>query len=811
MPTTAALSAPPRHRGWRLLGEVIAALVLLAAAMLGFLYVYVRGVQPQLDGRLALAGLQAPATIVRDRWGIAHIQAASIHDLFLAQGFAMAQDRLWQMDLMRRLAEGRLAAIFGPEALPLDKQNRELGLGRMARRNARHLEPGEAALLEAFAEGVNDYIGRRQNHLPLSFQLLHYRPQAWQPSDTLAVAAYMYQTLASDYKDKLIRETFLAKLGPILGAELFPDQSPWDVPPGAPPPQAPAQLLPASQNRMRPPLQVFVAPSQRSQQRGGSNNWVLAGWRSSTGLPLLANDPHLEFQIPGLWWTASLRSPQLHVAGVAIAGVPGIVIGHNDQIAWGVTNGDADVQDLYRAKLDGKGNVLTPTGWIKLRHWHEVIRVKNQAAVRLDIAVTPHGPIIAHDAGGPLALAWSMYAPGALREMHVFLEIDEAQNWQEFEQALAGFAGPAQNFVYADRAGHIGYQLAGWVPVRRGFEGSVPVPGDQAGYEWQGWIPFSRLPRALDPSSGILATANGRITPNGYRYVISTDWDAPNRTRRIYALLQARERWTPAALGSVQTDAVSEQDRDFAAALVAAGRAAETGGGGLSPRLRQAVNLLRGFRGAMNHESAAPTLAYFTRQELLQEVLAAKVGAAQARDYKWSEAPVFEQWLVRQQPPQWLPHGYADWNALLLHCLSQVVQRITLRPGTAHWGHDQRLSLLHPVFSQVPFARGWADLGPVEIDGSPLTIKQARNPSLGDKVELGPSMRFIADPADWDQSTLTLVAGESGLPFNRHYRDQFSAYLAGRGLPLWFSAQAVAMDAVHSLRLEPAASRRTNP
>lgn len=801
MGSTPAQAPAARARGWRIALEIIAAVLVLCLAGAGYLYFYVRGDQPRVEGQLELAGLEGPATIVRDELGVAHIRAGNVHDLYLAMGFAMAQDRLWQMDLMRRLGEGRLAEVFGPAALPLDEDNRRLGLGRAAAAEARRLRPEEADLLDAFGAGVNDFITRRSNHLPLEFELLHYRPEAWRPEDSLALAAYMYQTLASDYKSKLIRETFLAKLGPVLGNQLFPDRSPWDIPPGG-------KLAEPRRTQAELDAPVFAAPLPTLAPRGGSNNWVVSGARSATGLPLLANDPHLEFQVPGLWWTVELRSPQLHVAGVAIAGVPGVIIGHNDWIAWGVTNSDADAQDLYREKLDGKGNVLTPSGWVPLRHWRETIAVKDQPSVRLDIAVTPHGPVVARDAGGPLALAWTMYAPGALQATQVFLEIGEARNWQEFEAALASFAGPAQNFVYADRAGHIGYQLAGWVPERRGFDGSIPVPGSQPAYAWRGWIPFAELPRVLDPASGVLATANSRVSPDGYRHVISTDWDAPNRTRRIYALLGQRERWDPQGFGQIQSDVVSEQDRDFAAALVEAGRAETVAGTAIPAMTRHALELLRGFGGAMDHESSAPTLAYWTREELLREVLAAKVGDGLARAYKWDEAPVFEQWLLRQRPAEWLPPGYAGngggWDALLLHCLGQVAERLSLEPGPLHWGHFEILSVPHPVFSHLPLLRDYADLGPVEINGSPLTVRQARTPNLGNRVQLGPSMRFIADPADWDRSTLTLVAGESGLPFNPHYRDQFAAYLAGRGLPLWFSPAAVAAHAAHALELIPA-------
>lgn len=801
--SVAAAPPPPRLRWLRWSLDALVALLLLVLIGLGVLYWQLRADQPDLDGTLRLDGLSAPVTITRDRLGVPHIAAANVHDLYLAQGFAEAQDRLWQMDVLRRLGEGRLAEVFGPAALDADRKTRELGLPHAIEQEAAHMQPQDAALLEAFSAGVNDYVRLHHWRLPLEFWLLRYRPEPWQPRDSLALAANMYQVLSSNYLDKIIRETFAAKLGPDLTSQVFPERSPWDVPPGAAPP-APARRgggAPVSA------LPVFSAPAQPiPAPRGGSNDWVLSGARSLNGAPILANDPHLQFQIPGLWWTVELSTPQWQAAGVAIIGVPGIIIGHNNDLAWGVTNTRADVQDLYRVQLDGKGNVRTAAGWRPLGHWHERIAVRGaKQPVDLDVQVAPQGPIVAHDAGGALALRWTLYAPGALQSVHVFLELEQAKDWNEFEAALAQFPGPTQNFVYADRAGHIAYQCAGWIPVRHGSDGSVPLPGANAAYDWAGWIPFAQLPRVVDPPSGMLATANSRIAPDNYPFIISTDWDAPNRTRRIYQRLGELSRWNASSMGRVQQDVVSEQDRDFAQALVAAGRARAANG--LSVSTRRALGMLVGFRGAMGETSLAPTLAYFTRAEFLRRVLAAKLGDAMARQYAWDQAPVFEQWLLSKHPAQWLPAQYAapnggGWDALLVDSLEAVAERYTLDPAQLRWGRFETLAINHPLFSHIPLLKRIADLGPVAINGSPLTVKQARNLELGDISDLGPSMRFVADLGDWDRSTLTLVAGESGLVFQSHYRDQWRPYLRGEALPLWFSPAAVAQHKAHELVLE---------
>lgn len=796
----------PPLRKLRLGLDITLAVLVLILLAAGGAYWWLRASRPKVDGTLRLAGLEAPAQITRDELGVAHIQAANVHDLALAQGFAMAQDRLWQMDLMRRLGEGRLSEVFGPVALETDEENRRLGLNHAAAAEAAALAPEEHVLLDAFAQGVNDNIAERGWRLPLEFRLLRYHMEPWKPEDSLALAAYMYEDLGDDRKTMLERETFLAKLGPELEGQLFPQRSDWDIVPGTPPPAFPPRQ---PGFRRAAALPAYPADfSGKMPDRGGSNNWVLAGRRSLSGQPILANDPHLTFQVPGLWWTAELTDTGgagFSVAGVSIVGVPGIIIGHNQYLAWGVTNSEAGIEDLYRETLDGHGNVRTPSGWVPLQHWQEEIPVKGAKRVHLNVAVTPHGPIVAQDAGGPLALRWTMFAPGALQSVHVFLGLARARTYSDFENALAAFPGPPQNFVYADREGHIAYQAAGWIPVRRGFDGSVPVPGAGGRYEWQGWIPFAQLPKALDPAAGALATANGRITPDKYPYTISTDWDSPNRTREIYRRLSELPRWNASAMGHIQTDVFSEQDRDFAAALVAAGQAAQ---GEINANTREALRLLRGFRGAMGHTSTAPTLAYLTRKEFLRRVIAARVGEEMARQYKWNEGPVVVRWLLTTHPPQWLPAAYAGptgggWDRLLLDSLGSVVAETTLAPAELHWGKYETLQVLHPVFSQLPILRGMADLGPVEINGSRLTVKQAQNTWLGAKSDLGPSMRFIADLADWDRSTLTLVAGESGDVFSPHYRDQWQDYLEGRALPLWFSPAAVAQHARHHLALKP--------
>lgn len=798
--------ATTRHRTPRWLRYLVDLLIVLLAVFVvasGALYWYLRHTQPRMDGTVVLAGLHGNVSIVRDELGLPHIHAGDLHDLYVAEGYAMAQDRLWQMDLMRRLAEGRLAEIFGPPALAMDESTRRLGMNRAAEREAAHLQPAEREVLEAFSTGVNLYILEKGAALPIDFRLLRYRPELWKPVDTLAIAAQMDRTLTTSYKTEMEYAAFLRRLGPQWADELFPNRSPRDVVPGqAAPAAAPQSPVEAQQGHTAAQVaragalhDFAVAPFSRPSP--GSNNWVVSAAHSVTGRPILANDPHLDYQTPVLWWTADLSAPGMHVAGVALTGAPAIIIGHNDHIAWGVTNVGADVQDLVRVEMRGQ-QVLTPAGWQPLRQVRETIQIRKQPAKTITVQVTPMGPVVARDAQGPLALRWFIDEPGALQVAHVFVAINQAANWTQFEQALAQYPGPAQNFVYADVDGHIGYQCAGWIPARKPGSRFLPVKSDEPAAVGSGHIPFAQLPHGFDPPDGMLITANGRVTPDNYPYVMSYEWDAPNRTRRIHQLLSSRPRWSPEDMRAIQMDITSEQDYDFARALGDAAHHEAAEGNPAPPDLRHALDLVDQFSGRMRRGDVAPALVVATREEFLRRVLSARIGGDLAGQYQWREAPVVEQALLAERPAAWLPPQWKSrgWDALLIDCLRTVVQREQKHGGLTRWGRHEVLYVRHPVYTHIPLLRSFADLGPVEMSGSPLTVKQTT-------PRLGPSMRFVADLSDWDHSTLTLFSGESGQLFNAHYRDQFHAWLRGESLPLWFSPAAVRAHAHHDLELTP--------
>ncbi|MGO9515589.1 MAG: penicillin acylase family protein, partial [Candidatus Korobacteraceae bacterium] len=605
-----AISPPARTSSRKLIFRaVVAVLLLLLIAFVAFdvwFYRAVRAALPQVDGTIHLAGLTGPVSVTYDSLCVPHIATANLPDLLFAQGYITAQDRLWQMDMTRRYAAGELSAVLGPEYIKIDREQRILGLRQVAERAVANMTPAQKAQFEAYAAGVNAYIAQHQKTLPMEFRFLTYFPHVWTAEDSTLVGLSMVEFLNHYlYKQKLFKEKVLARLGPELTADLYVNSSWRDHPPGAegasieneiPTQTTPdegedpglrrgkkiSRLTSKEIKTQIPRLAALAGDEKHGEQPGvavfnklkaaseglslqpesaddhlqpGSNNWVVSGAHTVSGKPLLSNDMHLDLQIPNVWYEAHLTAGDFDVAGVTLPGVPFVIVGHNRRIAWGFTNLGLNVEDVYIEKFNDKGEYLTPQGWVKPEHRKEIIEVKGKPEVNLDVVITRHGPIITDIVPGeqrPLALKWVIYDPsvGSL----VFFDVDSARNWQEFRAAFSRFGAPGQNVVYADVEGHIGYLATGAIPIRADGDGSLPVAGDDDSHEWTGYVPSEQLPNVYDPPSGIIATANGRITPDGYPYLLSIEWMAPYRTERIYKLLNARKKFTPPDMLAIQVD-----------------------------------------------------------------------------------------------------------------------------------------------------------------------------------------------------------------------------------------------------------------
>jgi penicillin G amidase len=540
----------------------------------------------------------------------------------------------------------------------------------------------------------------------------------------------------------------------------------------------------------------------------GSNDWAVSGAHTVTGKPLLSNDMHLGHQMPNLWYEAHLQAGNFDVVGVTLPGMPYVVVGHNQRIAWGFTNVGPTVTDVYAENFNAQGGYQTPQGWLQPEHRVELIHVKGKPDVSVDVKITRHGPIITELIPGetrPLALRWTLYDG-----LHIpFFDVNGAQNWEEFRHAFSLLDAPGQNVVYADVDGNIGYQATGKIPIRAAGDGSLPASGVDNAHEWTGYIPFEKLPSIFNPPSGIIATANGRITPDEYPHSISMEWEAPWRTARIYHVLESGRKFSVADMLALQTDIQSEPHLFAAERLVyAVDHAAKP-----SARAKQAADLMRNWDGRMAAEAAAPAIAQVSIGELRRLLLEPKLGPAPKdpkkeeealswKTYSWEMRSVWLENVLLHKPKRWLPEKYPNYDELLAAAVEAAVSRPEAPKNLAgwRWGSYNAVQIQHPVLGKIPVVRHWAGLERQEQSGSGYSVKAA-TPTHG------PSERFTANLGDLDQSTLNIVTGQAGNFLSPHYMDQWKAWYEGTTFTLPFTAKAVDESKAHRLVMEPGGGR----
>ncbi len=734
-----------------LLRAINLSIAVLLLAVAGAAYWFAWRPLPQTSGEMS-APISAPATISRDALGVPHIRAATIEDAMFLQGFVTAQDRMWQMDALRRLAAGELAEVVGRAGLESDEDARRLRLGRIADQAERSMPAADRAILAAYARGVNFYLETHRGNLPLEFALLNYQPRPWLKRDTVLAGLQMYRTLTTSWRDEINKLHMLEKGDRDRVDFLFPLRTGAEAQPG-------------------------------------SNAWTISGARSSTGKPILANDPHLDYGIPSTWYMIHLTAPGLNVSGVSLPGAPGVIIGHNDRIAWGVTNLQFDVQDLYREQIDNAGRYVFQ-GKLEQAHLERsAIAVKGANPVQVDEWVTRHGPVFLNDEKHNYALRWAAADPGTFQ--FPFLDINRAHDWNEFTQAIARFPGPGQNFVYADVDGNIGYHATGHLPVRpANCLGDVPADGPAGNCEWNGYIPFEQLPTLYNPPSGVIVTANQNPFPVDYKYPVAGNFAAHYRSRGIRLLLDAKldakSKWLPKEMLAVQKDVYSAFQDFLAHQIVAAFD------GHKDPKLVDAVNVLRNWNAQVEKGTPAPMVVELTYEELRKSA-AERAAPGLADSYDFAMSPAVIEKLLRERPAGWFP----DYDRAILDALTRAIALGRKEQGSriAAWDYGQfmQLKIVQPVDTQLPLVGRYFDIGPVPMSGSFTTVKQLTR-------RLGPSMRMIVDLSDLDASLQNITTGESGQPLSRHYKDQWNAYYGAASFPMQFNH----VDAKQVLTVTPA-------
>jgi penicillin amidase len=721
----------------RLVKLVNSAILIALVAVVAALYWFAYRPLPKTSGGID-APLSANVSVVFDKLGVPHIRASALEDALFVQGFVTAQERMFQMDLLRRFNAGELAEVFGPAAIESDRESRRLRLRRIAESAYVNMPGADRAALGAYARGVNQYLATHRGSLPIEFTLARYQPRPWSAVDSLLICLHMFRTLTSTFRDELLKRSMLAAGDAHLVSELFPLRA-------------------------------------GGEEHPGSNAWAMAGSRTASGKPLLSSDMHLEYSLPGIWYMTHLTAPGLDVSGVALPGAPGIIVGHNRHIAWGITNLHFDVQDLYIEKIDERSGRYLYDGRVEqARGERERIPVKGQGPVEMATWVTRHGPIIVADGNERISLRWTASDGAAFQ--YPILDINRAENWQQFNAALARFPGPGSNFVYADVDGNIGYHAAGRLPKRHGFAGDVPVDGSTAQFEWDGYIPFDELPSLFNPPWGLIASANQNPFPPGFSHSVNGNFAPTHRLLQVRDLLDMRQGWRAEEMLAVQKDVYSGFDHFLASQLVAAYERRNV----RSPRLNGVVDVLRQWSGQMDKDLAAPFLTTLAYQHLRTAIVErAAPGKGLSYDFQMARAVV--ERLLRERPVKW----FEDFDELLLRVLADAAEegRRIQGPDIGKWqyGRTLRIRIDHPVTHQIPMIGRYFDIGPVPMSGSPSSVKQTTQ-------RLAPSMRMTADLGDWERSLLNVTTGQSGHVLSPHYRDQWNDYYWGRSYPMQFGS-----------------------
>ncbi|WP_370529748.1 penicillin acylase family protein [Alkalihalobacillus sp. AL-G] len=754
------------------MASMIVLVLLIVASSVG-VYVVQKSL-PITNGSVTLSGISEPVTVYRDDTGVPHIEASNIRDLYFTQGYITAQDRLFQMDLSRRLASGRLSEVVGEATIDSDRFFRTLGLRRAAEASFEHYSDQAKNVLDYYAEGVNAYINqaKKKNTLPVEFLIMNYEPELWTPFDSLTIAKYMAFDLGGHWEGQAFRQYLLQKFPEEKALELFPSY-----------PKNASTIISAIKNYpidLKKSFANAVVPNTFN----GSNNWVVSGQKTESGLPLLANDPHLGLGTPSIWYETHLRTNDLNVSGVIFAGIPGIIVGHNEKIGWGVTNVGPDVQDLYIEKRHPEDPALFKYmgEWEKANVIKEMIHVKGTESVEHTVMITRHGPIIsefAHhdDTETALALKWTALQPST--ELEAVLRMNKAGDWEEFKEALTYFHTPAQNFVFASKEGKIAYRANGLIPIRKKGDGMLPVPGWTDEYEWEGYIPWEELPTIEDPVQGFIATANNRIVGEEYPYHITNTWAQPYRHERITDVLSGLGQFTIEDMQQLQFDQYNLQAEEMIPILLP--RLYQTT---MSQLEKEAFNMLGHWNYMDDKDSGAPLVFHLWMYEI-SDVLFEKQIDKEMMDLFDGRAQTVDQ-LIRHAhnsaPGIWMTEA-GGLSIVASIAFERTVDKVSKLQGEDpekwRWGDYHSVTFEHRLGSIEPLNL-LVDSNDTPLGGSRVTVMAAGWDRGTGNVNHGAAWRTVVDLSNIHHAYNVVAPGQSGHPLSDFYNDQIDEWTTGK-------------------------------
>ena len=773
---------------------------------------YAQTVEPPVDKTLTIAGLKDKVTVRKDARSIPYIEAMNDEDLYFVQGFVTAIDRLWQMDLYRRVASGRTAELFGNAALERDKRWRRFGFQAIVEESYRNFSPEYKSILDNYARGVNAFIATLdKDSMPPEFNILQYTPEPWKATDSLIIGKILADGLSTSWHHDATRAKF-KDLPKEKFDQLFIEKTPFDV-----------LVVGKDEERVQIPNSKFQIQKSKDQSpkikdqssfdtktlenlfafaekdeavrkssleeigfyqefNAASNNWVISGKRTLDGKPILANDPHLDASAPSIWYLTHLSTPKNRVSGVTFPGVPGIVLGHNEFIAWGATNLGPDVQDIFIKNFNDKNQYQTANGWQNAKVRIEEIKVRKNLLkpeteiIKLEVLETDDGVVIQDDGNKKIALKWTAL-DAKNNDFEAFYLLNRAKTWDEFKAALKTYGGATQNFIYADVAGNIGFHNGGRIPIRSSGDGSFPNDGAKNEGKWTGYIPFEELPNSLNPPEGFIVTANQRLAGDNYKYFLGRSFADPYRALRIRQLIENNSKMTINDSMDIQKDIFSISYSNFAREIVRMEAAGS-----------ETLAVLRGFDGKTAADSKAAMLISEMRGTFLQKVLTGTIGKEKADNYRWSMQNSFIDWLVREKPAVWLPKEFADYKTLLLESDKTARENLTKKFGAdeSKWlfGKSSQFRFSHPL-AQAPLIGALFAIEPFDYYGGFST------PNVGAAV----SMRFVTSPGDWDKTRHAITLGQSGIPKSPHFKDQLNDWKSGNTPVFPFSKAMVEKSA----------------